>query len=189
MTRRPTAEQAPATTAGALPPAVAEVLAAVVEALDVPIADRPADDQQRAELLNLRASDARVLLTSLLTHGDLARAARRLREWTAEHPVSYPTWQARTVKDATGVPGDEQRCPAAHPEDPTPCDGPAVVTILDRQNAGADGCEHHGARMLASLEGGRVYALPDAPEGSAIRVFKAAATTKPYAWVKRGEGQ
>ncbi|MGW4759556.1 hypothetical protein [Streptomyces chartreusis] len=82
-----------------------------------------------------------------------------------------------------------QRCPAAHPEDPDPCDGPAAVTILDRTTAGADGCEHHGARMLASLEGGRVYALPDAPAGAAIRMFKAAATTRPYAWVERGEGQ
>ncbi|WP_432140076.1 MULTISPECIES: hypothetical protein [unclassified Streptomyces] len=76
----------------------------------------------------------------------------------------------------------DTRCPAAHPDDPTPCVGPAVVTVLDRQNAGADGCEHHAARLLASLEGGRVYALPDAPEGAAIRVFKAADGTRPFAW-------
>lgn len=74
------------------------------------------------------------------------------------------------------------RCPAAHPDDPTPCDGPPVVTVLDAQNAGADGCERHGARLLASLERGRVYALPDAPEGAAIRVFKAADGTRPFAW-------
>ena len=60
---------------------------------------------------------------------------------------------------------DVTRCPAAHHDDPTPCDGPPVVTVLDATGAGADGCEHHGARLLASLEGGRVYALPDAPEG------------------------
>lgn len=76
----------------------------------------------------------------------------------------------------------EVRCPAAHPEDPTPCVGPSVVTVLDAVNAGADGCEHHGARLLASLEGGRVYALPDAPAGAAIRVFKAADTIRPFAW-------
>ena len=75
------------------------------------------------------------------------------------------------------------RCPAAHAEDPTPCDGPPVVMILDRTNAGAKGCEHHGARLLASLEGGRVYALPDAPAGAAIRVFKAADTIRPFPWV------
>ncbi|MFJ8192815.1 hypothetical protein ACIQ8D_24090 [Streptomyces sp. NPDC096094] len=97
------------------------------------------------------------------------------------------------------------RCPAAHPEDPTPCGGPTVVTILDRDNAGANGCEHHAARMLASLNGGRVCGLPDAPEGAAIRVFRAADSIRPFAWVngprtrpeqlsheenrRRGEGQ
>ena len=75
------------------------------------------------------------------------------------------------------------RCPAAHLDDPNPCNGPATVTVLDTSNRGADGCEHHAARMLASLDGGRVYALPDAPDGSAIRVFKAADGTRPYPWV------
>ncbi|GGV86808.1 hypothetical protein GCM10010294_67910 [Streptomyces griseoloalbus] len=78
------------------------------------------------------------------------------------------------------------RCPAAHPEDPTPCGGPVVVTVLDRGNAGADGCEHHAARLLASLDGGRVYPLPDAPNGAATRTFKTASTLRPYAWL---EGQ
>ncbi|MDX3555304.1 hypothetical protein PV729_26655 [Streptomyces europaeiscabiei] len=76
------------------------------------------------------------------------------------------------------------RCPAAHGDDPTPCDGPAVVTVLDAQNAGAQGCEHHGARLLASLDGGRVYSLPHAPAGTAIRVFKAAHNTRPFAWIE-----
>jgi hypothetical protein len=83
----------------------------------------------------------------------------------------------------------DPRCPAAHLEDPTPCDGPPTVTVLDRTNAGADGCAHHGASLLASLDGGRVYALPDAPPGSAIAVFKAAADTKPFPWLGRGEGK
>lgn len=76
-----------------------------------------------------------------------------------------------------------RRCPAAHPDDPTPCTGPVVVTVLDASNAGADGCERHGARLLASLEGGRVYALPDAPAGAAIRVFEAADGIRPFCWV------
>lgn len=78
------------------------------------------------------------------------------------------------------------RCPAAHPDDPSPCVGPVVVTVLDAQNAGADGCEHHAARLLAALERGRVYGLPGAPEGSAIRVFNAAAGMRPFPWVLRG---
>ncbi|MGW1157633.1 hypothetical protein ACWD48_05190 [Streptomyces sp. NPDC002519] len=75
------------------------------------------------------------------------------------------------------------RCPAAHPDDPTPCAGPVAVTVLDVFNAGADGCEHHAARLLASLDGGRVYPLPDAPEGAAIRVHKAAGGIRPFCWL------
>lgn len=76
------------------------------------------------------------------------------------------------------------RCAAAHPDDPTPCDGPPVVTVLDAGNAGAAGCEHHGARLLASLKGGRVYALPHAPMGTAGAVFKAAGSLRPFVWLE-----
>lgn len=187
MSDNTAAEQAPTMTVGALPGPVRDLLAAIREALDVPLADRPIDDAQRAELLTRRASDTRVVVELLLQHGKVAHHTARLREWTAEHPVTYPTWQARTEQAAA----EEQqllaaplsrRCPAAHHNDPTPCDGPPAVTVLDTTNAGADGCEHHAARLLASLDGGRVYALPDAPEGAAIRVFKAADSTRPFAW-------
>uniref|UniRef100_A0AAU2A2A3 Uncharacterized protein n=1 Tax=Streptomyces sp. NBC_00093 TaxID=2975649 RepID=A0AAU2A2A3_9ACTN len=82
-----------------------------------------------------------------------------------------------------------QRCPAAHPKDPSPCDGPLAVAVLDSSGAGTEACEWHGARLLASLEQGRVYGLPDASPGAAIRVFKSAGTMQPFAWVERGEGQ
>ncbi|WP_405525221.1 hypothetical protein OG426_19375 [Streptomyces canus] len=193
------AEQAPTLAVGALPAAVTDLLAAIRDALDVPLADRPADDVQRTELLTRRASDTRVVVELLLTHGDVAHSAMRLREWTAEHPVAYATWQARTeqaaaeekqllTEDEKGsalvrTPGGDQRCPAAHIEDPTPCSGPPTVTVLDAHNAGADGCQHHGARLLASLEGGRVYGLPHATPGTAIAVFKAAASIRPFPWV------
>ncbi|MGW1038699.1 hypothetical protein [Streptomyces sp. NPDC002547] len=75
------------------------------------------------------------------------------------------------------------RCPAAHPDDPTPCIGPVTVTVLDAFNASADGCEHHAARLLASLDGGRVYALSDAPTGAAIRTFTAAGSIRPFFWL------
>lgn len=68
------------------------------------------------------------------------------------------------------------RCAAAHhTEDPSPCVGPNdAVLILDRHNAGADACEHHGARLLAALAGARPVSGPHSP-GAAIRVHKAAA--------------
>jgi hypothetical protein len=75
------------------------------------------------------------------------------------------------------------RCPAAHPEDPTPCGGPVVVTIIDTQNAGADGCEHHAARMLASITGARPVAKPEAPAGVALRIFRTAHHTHPFPWL------
>lgn len=109
-------------------------------------------------------------------HGGLTEALRiLLRALDAEPQVTGST----VVADLRQVP----RCPAAHPEDPTPCGGPVAVTVLDAQNAGADGCEHHAARLLASLDGGRVYGLPDAPDGAAIRVFKAADTIRPFPWM------
>lgn len=86
------------------------------------------------------------------------------------------------------VPEDDDsadRCRAAHPDDSTPCVGPLdAVTVLDGHNAGTTGCEHHAARLLASLKGGRVYSgsVPEA----AIRVFKVAAELPPFAWVERG---
>jgi hypothetical protein len=74
------------------------------------------------------------------------------------------------------------RCSAAHPEDPTACGGPVAVTVLDAKGASVSGCEHHAARLLASLDGGRVYSLPDAPAGAALRVFTAADALRPFCW-------
>ncbi|MFF4392953.1 hypothetical protein ACFY0G_40465 [Streptomyces sp. NPDC001552] len=71
------------------------------------------------------------------------------------------------------------RCPAALPTDPTPCDGAPAVTVFDAFNAGAEGCERHGAHLIALLAGGRVYALPDAPRGAALRVHRSAGTGRP----------
>ncbi|MGW1669035.1 hypothetical protein [Streptomyces sp. NPDC002324] len=108
-------------------------------------------------------------------HGGLAEALRiLLRALDAE-----ADGELRSPEN----PKSDQRCPAAHPDDPTPCTGPPTVTVLDQHNAGADGCQHHAARLLASLDGGRVYGLPHATPGTAIRVFKAAATVRPFPWV------
>jgi hypothetical protein len=105
-------------------------------------------------------------------HGALAESLRiLLRALDAEPDVS----QMGHV--------EVKRCPAAHPEDPTGCNGPVVVTVLDAHQVGANGCEHHAARLLASLDGARVYPLPDAPDGAAIRVFKAADGIRPFPWV------
>ncbi|MDJ1138577.1 hypothetical protein [Streptomyces iconiensis] len=79
---------------------------------------------------------------------------------------------------------DSGRCPAAHPQDPSGCWGPVAVTVVDSSGDGAKGCEHHAARMLASLNEARVHPLPDAPNGAALRTFKAAGALPPYAWLQ-----
>jgi hypothetical protein len=80
-----------------LPDDVRALLAAVVAALDVPLADRFEDDTTRAELLSGRASDARITLASVLRGDDIAHAAQHLQEWTAARPVTFTSWQDRAA--------------------------------------------------------------------------------------------
>jgi hypothetical protein len=112
-------------------------------------------------------------------HGALSESLRILLRALDTEPASGDSASTSTLADLRESP----RCPSAHPEDPTPCGGPVVVAILDTANASAEGCAHHGARLLASLDGARVYALPDAPAGTATRVFKAADTIRPFPWL------
>ncbi|WP_331764375.1 hypothetical protein [Streptomyces anulatus] len=73
------------------------------------------------------------------------------------------------------------RCAAAHIEDPTPCRGPRdAVTILDGTGNVATGCEHHGARMLASIDGARIE--PGSVVGAATRAYAASQTIRPFCW-------
>jgi hypothetical protein len=123
--------------------------------------------------LDVAISVARELLTSdqlLSVREALRLLLRALGALDAEPQPEQP-------------PAPAPRCPAAHPQDPTPCGGPIVVVIIDTANASATGCEHHGARLLASLEGGRVYAYGSSPEGCAIRVFQASYTIRPFPWI------
>jgi len=88
------AEQAPTTPVGALPPALRDLLAAVVEAIDVPLAQHADDDQARARLLDHRANHAVIAIESVLKHGteDVEDSARWLRERTAREPVTFTPW-------------------------------------------------------------------------------------------------
>ncbi len=77
------------------------------------------------------------------------------------------------------------RCPAAHPEDPTPCEGPAdAVKVIDQHHSEVRGCVHHAARLYASLVGPRVY--PVAVESAALEVYYRAQRTEPFAWHTEG---
>lgn len=76
-------------------PDVRALLAAVVEALDVPLADRPEDDATRERLLSKRASDVRIIADSVLQGHPLQECAAQLARWTAESPVTFRSWQDR----------------------------------------------------------------------------------------------
>jgi hypothetical protein len=130
-------------------------------------------EHDRCHIAAARRALADAESVNLLDGSAMARVIGRL-EVAVERLIEM-------VDEAAG--GDVVRCPAAHPEDPTPCGGPVVVTIIDTQNAGADGCEHHAARMLASITGARPVAKPDAPAGVAVRIFRAAHHTHPFPWL------
>ncbi|WP_246144819.1 hypothetical protein [Actinacidiphila oryziradicis] len=118
-----------------------------------------------------------------------SRSGSRTRLYvTAELPT--------TVTPQTGQ-TDARRCDAAHPDDPTPCEGPHdAVEIRDRFmsrardaiTVGTLGCVHHGARMLASLDGGRVYPGPSGAPGdaAAIDAYQRAQALPPFAWRTTG---
>lgn len=70
---------------------VADVLAAIVEALDVPMpAVDEADERAHYRLLDNRAADVRIVLAALLRHpGPLDNTADIIRRRTADQPVTY----------------------------------------------------------------------------------------------------
>lgn len=174
MTCDHAAEQAPTPVVGALPPASPSLaaLAAANFELQAAIA---VGRRMLAAYGNPSGFDIGQYAQA---HGALAESLRILLRALDAEPdggVAAPLVSSSS--------GGDQRCPAAHLEDPTGCNGPVAVMVLDAHNAGARGCEHHAARLLASLDGGRVYPLPDAPDGAALRVFKDADGIRPFPWV------
>ncbi|MEV6116610.1 hypothetical protein AB0L59_30085 [Streptomyces sp. NPDC052109] len=186
---------APTIRVGALPPAATNLLTAVLEAIDLPYPASMGWQEAHDRILNERVMHAKLALRSVLDGNSLGLDwdANYLREKLAQHPVQgYVTTEqahaamaeGKSWSEAVTLPIEpEPRCPAAHSEDPTPCVGPVVVTVLDRENAGADGCAHHAVRLLASLTGGQPVAKPDAPDGIALQVFRTAGRTRPFPWL------
>ncbi|WP_329311684.1 hypothetical protein [Streptomyces sp. NBC_01262] len=81
------------------PAAVRDLLAAVIEALDVPLADRAEDDATRTALLSRRASDARIILAAVIKGDRIANCTRQLRGWTAEQLVTYTVFEPAAQAD------------------------------------------------------------------------------------------
>lgn len=99
------------TTQPAIPEPVRDLLAAIVEALDVPLAAQTDDDFTATTLLRQRADEARIIAASVLPDMDaryIASAAAQLRGWTAKAPVTYRPWQNRTEQSVTLPAGEGQ---------------------------------------------------------------------------------
>jgi hypothetical protein len=101
-------------------------------------------------------------------------------------PARYQSASTGSAEQVTPT-GQLDCCPAAHPLDPRPCQGRAdAVRIVDRAGAGVEACLLHGAVLLASLDGGRVYPA-NGPGGSAIAVYTRARELPPFDFL-RGPG-
>jgi hypothetical protein len=132
----------------------------VVLAEDAPTEEYPATTYFRA-------------LDKLAEEPGHGNAARQLRDL---HHAAGPG--ARAEKKHEQRAG---RCAASHPDDPVECTGaPDAVTLVDAHSSAVTGCETHGARMLASLEGATVE--PGTVVGAATRVVAAADTIRPFPW-------
>ncbi|MFD5113724.1 hypothetical protein ACFWNG_15625 [Streptomyces sp. NPDC058391] len=86
----------PTTTAGVLPEDVTGLLAAVVEALDVPVPSiDPADERAYHRLLEHRTADVRIALASILKFPEagISRDAEYIRARTAAVPVTYTPFE------------------------------------------------------------------------------------------------
>lgn len=81
-----------------LAPELVELLTAIRDALTLPNSATVADHEVRADVLDHRASDTKVIVASLLKSAspDLAEAAETLRTWTAEHPAAYTPMRRET---------------------------------------------------------------------------------------------
>ncbi|MGW5776047.1 hypothetical protein [Streptomyces sp. NPDC003863] len=86
-----------------LPADVADLLTAIVEALDIPLPSiEDADERKHYQLLERRAMDVRIALQSLLrhrSHPDLRDDAAYLRRWTAEYPVTYTPFRSDRTEE------------------------------------------------------------------------------------------
>lgn len=121
MTARPTTEQAPTTTVGALPPAARDLLAVILAALDIPHPATAGGAEVYDRVRGERATHVVVALRSILDEKplmDLEWTADYLKARLAEHPpVGYITCEqanaalarGKTWSEAVSLPAGEDQ--------------------------------------------------------------------------------
>lgn len=83
-----------------LPADIAALLAAVCDALDIPLPGiDDADERARTQLLVTRSARARIAVECVLAGHDVANNADWLRETTADTPVTYTPWVPPEQRD------------------------------------------------------------------------------------------
>lgn len=85
-----------------LPDDIRALLQVVHDALDVPHANTTEDHRVRAELLDARASDARIMLTAAIRGDQIPDLTDQLLRWTANRPVTYTVWVPAAAQAAEG---------------------------------------------------------------------------------------
>lgn len=86
-----------------LPPDVAELLAAIAAAAEVPLPDiTDAAEAAHTRLLTTRALDIRIAAQAVLDGADTEMYTGLLRAWTARHPVTYTRWHGAAEGGVSG---------------------------------------------------------------------------------------
>jgi hypothetical protein len=89
---------------------VADLLSAIYDALDIPLAATEENQRRRGHVLDSRLIDVQTILGSALRPSifTLTEQAEKLREWVKQSPTDYTPWKplgdtARTAEPAGGT--------------------------------------------------------------------------------------
>jgi hypothetical protein len=114
---------------------------------------------------------------------DLAKEVVPTRDEVGRNRPNFADGGPRRGAEALPVVEQPSRCAAAHGDDVRLCEGQRdAVQVIDRTGASVEGCVLHGAVLLASLEGGRVFPWKG-PDGAAIEVFRRAQTMPAFGFL------
>lgn len=104
-----------------LPAHIRDLLTAIADSLDVPLAHATADDEKAADLVRARATEVAIIVRSALSATDpvtVADCAAQLRGWTAERPIDYQPWRGIALDaedDTTPAENTGNRCGGERP--------------------------------------------------------------------------
>ena len=87
---------------------VLDLLSAIREALNIPLAATAEYDRRRVQVLDHRVIDVTTIINSIIQFGDLFTAteqAQKLREWASRSPADYTPWNRSSDAEPAEEPG------------------------------------------------------------------------------------